>query len=632
MPMSQTRAGQAKLRFRVGLGLAVVALLLAVKTGSGGSEGNRLHDERAETWPVGAIVAVEVEGGKATFEVPTPEEGSKVLLIVSAMARTGGPFPTRLEARPSRGPEPHPSQEPTSPQRQEIVRKTLPMPTPGEVPTPAVGMPPSDRDFSILAREGDPAIASNYQRIRARLRALGSWVQVYVDEQDLAKVQPETLRDLVSTFEEHILPTAARNFGVARDIDGDGRFTILLTGKLASLAGENGALDGFVRGADFDPRMPEPFGNRADMMYLSADLQSGPYLRTILAHEYTHAVTFCRKVVDQPNGFSGNHDEEGWLDEGLAHLTEDLHRFSRENLDYRVRAFLAAPERYQLVVKDYYEADLFRSHGNRGSTYLFLDWCAEQFGPGFLPSMVRSPLRGIENLERTTGASFEELYRQWSAQLYLDLLEPKPESSSTPKRDWSPNGPRATELRPGGRPETWEALGTASRYFLIGASSTGKVRIEIEAPREADLQVTAVRLPDDLPRLEVEANLVASSDERSQDLHLRVRPQGNMPARLESLEWGPLVPYLDAARRQRSIGSLKGAELKATMRGFDLLQGGEEAESFPIPLTSEAVSGGPLLVRLVGIDGRGRRVVGWAEVDPSEPLESLEDLATARPR
>ena len=64
--------------------------------------------------------------------------------------------------------------------------------------------------------------------------------------------------------------------------------------------------------------------------------------------------------------------------------------FPTSNIDYRVSAFLTRPERYQLVVDDYYAADLFRSHGSRGSTYLFLRWCADRYGPDLVPALVHS--------------------------------------------------------------------------------------------------------------------------------------------------------------------------------------------------------------------------------------------------
>ena len=63
-------------------------------------------------------------------------------------------------------------------------------------------------------------------------------------------------------------------------------------------------------------------------------------------------------------------------------LVEDALGFSRSNIDYRVVAFLANPERYRLVVDDYYAADLFRSHGNRGATYLFLPLVRRPPRPG----------------------------------------------------------------------------------------------------------------------------------------------------------------------------------------------------------------------------------------------------------
>ncbi len=196
-------------------------------------------------------------------------------------------------------------------------------------------------------------------------------------------VAPATLRDLVATFDEHVFPDAAARFGPAVDVDRDGRFTVLFSSGLARLADGKVSVNGFVRGADLDLRLGAPFGNRCDMMYLSTGLEAGPHLRTVVAHEYTHAVSFSRKVLGNPAG----PEEDGWLDEALAHLVEDAQGFSRSNLDYRVSAFLSRPERYRLVVDDYYASDLFRSHGNRGATYLFLRWCVDRYGPGLVEAL-----------------------------------------------------------------------------------------------------------------------------------------------------------------------------------------------------------------------------------------------------
>ena len=189
-------------------------------------------------------------------------------------------------------------------------------------------------------------------------------------------------------------------------------------------AGGRYAVDGFVRVADLDASYRSPFGNHCDMMYLSTALKPGPYLRTVLAHEYMHAVIFSRKTLRGRQAARPRTEEEGWLDEAMAHLAEDLHGFSTSNIDYRVSAFLTCPERYQLVVDDYYAADLFRSHGNRGSTYLFLRWCADRYGPDLLSALVHSTLRGTANLEAATGSTFAGLYRRWSLALYQSGLDP----------------------------------------------------------------------------------------------------------------------------------------------------------------------------------------------------------------
>ena len=78
-------------------------------------------------------------------------------------------------------------------------------------------------------------------------------------------------------------------------------------------------------------------------------LRPGPHLRTVVAHEYTHAVTFSRKALADPARGAVGPEEEGWLDEALAHLGEDLHGFSRSNIDYRISAFLSNPERYRMA-------------------------------------------------------------------------------------------------------------------------------------------------------------------------------------------------------------------------------------------------------------------------------------------
>ncbi len=320
-------------------------------------------------------------------------------------------------------------------------------------------------------------------------------MQVYVDSRDASSLDPGFVPEVVATFDEKVYPLASRRFGAAEDVDGDGRFTIFVSSWLTRLAGGRYKVDGFVRGADFDRSVAEPFGNRSDMMYLSATLRPGPHLRTVVAHEYTHAVVFSRRAFPVAGDGRLRPEEEGWLDEGLAHLVEDLHGFSRTNVDYRVSAFLSRPERYRLVVEDYYAADLFRSHGNRGGAYLFLRWCVDRHGDAVLDRLVRSGLRGVANLEAATGRSFAALYREWTTALYLSGLDPAADAAETGRyrsldprgmiEDWVLAGPRSARVRPDGPADLWSAAGTSTHYAVIEGSARDAVRVEIDAPSEA---------------------------------------------------------------------------------------------------------------------------------------------------
>ena len=562
------------------------------------------HAQDLDPWPVGQPVPIAVEGDTAEFTIPTPTPNSRSLVVVSALGSGRRPYSMRLEATAADSASPLPlANNDPSETPHPVLRPLAPIP-----PEPFL-VPPPVRSFSILSRDGDPASASNYRSVHARLCALGQRVQVYVDQSDLHRVKPETLRDVVSTFDNHVFPTAARLFGPAADIDRDGRFTVLLTGWLDRLAEGRLPVDGFVRGSDFDRRIAPPFGNQTDMLYLSASLASGPYLKTVLAHEYTHAVTFSRKVADALAAGQPAADEEGWLDEALAHLVEDIHGFSRSNLDYRVSAFLSAPERYRLVVVDYYLANLFRSHGNRGATYSFLRWCADQFGPILLPTLIRSSRTGIQNLEAATGRSFASLYRQWSCSLFLDGIKP------TPDTDDNNNlilGPRITRVDVNGPADVWSSAPTSTHYAIVHASRSGFARIRVEGAPGSRLQVSVVRLPDDLPSLSLSAR-VEENEQGPDLLSLDLQHNGGDSVRLSALSLEPLVPPARAASDPPRL--IRGASLASGFNRLDL-DADHPLASARLSLPVSLASGGPIVVKILALDPLGRRISAWAEINP----------------
>ena len=588
----------------------ILAFLLAFSTASGGST----DTGDLAPWPRSRPQAIRVDRGRAAFDVPATAPGSRTLVIVSALARQGGPFPIRLSARPIDHPRPvaRSSAEPRRPPKLDMM-------TPVTRPAPVAGLPPSRRTFHLPVRGNDLSRVSSYVPVEGRLTAVGRRIQVYVDARDLGAVSEATLRDLVATFDEAIDPVASRRFGPAADIDGDGRFTVLFSSWLNQIAGGKGSVDGFVRGADLDIGFGPPFGNRCDVMYLSTNLAAGSYLRTIVAHEYTHAVNFSRKALAT---HPATLEEEGWLDEGLAHLVEDELGFSKANIDYRVSAFLSKPERYRLVVDDYYAADLFRSHGNRGATYLFLRWCVDRHGPDLLDALIRSKDRGVANLEAATGSTFADLFRRWTVALAMTGIDPASQpdeayQSIDPRgefEDWVLAGPRMTSVVPGAGDDTWSAQPTTAHYAVIENPGRGAVAIEVVGPVDAELQVTAVRLPAGSGRPELTVHALPTDGGA-----LRVRAElverGGDCVRLGALAWEPLVPRDDPRARQAARGGFDRLGIASSF-GTSALPAGGRLRSGAIRLPEARPGDPPLIFKAVGTDSRGRRVAAWSEISP----------------
>ena len=630
-------AGRSDWR-RLGRLSAGIGLLILARSATG-----QVVDRSGIAGPgrsIGVPVPIAVVDGEAKVDLPAagPELAARAMVVVSSLARGAGPFAVRLNARPVASTEVEPPALAVDGCREApagLIAGIVPISV-----APAIGMPPGERSFHLMVRDGDVASASNYRPVRGRLRALGQRVQVYVDEGDIGRVGEAMLRDLVSTFDDRVYPAAERTLGTARDADGDGRFTVLVTGWLARLGGGRLAVDGFVRGADLDPDLGPPFGNRCDMMYLSASLGPGPHLRTVVAHEYTHAVTSTLKAFGPPGDPRRGADEEGWLDEALAHLVEDHHGFSRTNLDYRISAFLSRPERYRLVVDDYYAADLFRSHGNRGSTYLFLRWCVDHFGPGLVPALVRSPRRGVDGLEAATGSTFASLYRRWSVALALDGLLPVREPGPIEGYrtialrgavgGWPLAGPRPSVVRAVGAVDAWSASGTSSHFALIEGASPGPVRVEVSGPPEADLQVTAIRLPAGLAAVDLAVRLAPTAGGDPPRVRAELRERAGTAVRLTALAWEPLVPPTDPRDRGRRRGGLDQLGI-ASAFGTSALPPRGLLASRPIALEGLGNSAGPIVLKAIGTDALGHRVAAWAEIDPSQLPARRDELAADRP-
>jgi hypothetical protein len=580
---------------------------------------------RAESAPTCQIIPVQVQDDRCEFVLPTEHQGDKYYLIVGSLARDLTTRKIKIRAEPTGDSVSIPRAKPLADdgwerktralaEKQEKARRDQPA-----ARAYRAGDPPKSKDFYLLVKDRDFLDPSNYTTVTGELRAVGKHCQVYVDHDysDADGLQP-TIKDAVAVFDDEIYPKACERLGQALDVDRDGRFTILFTPWLGKLSNGKVQLDGFVRGSDFYRDLDAPHGNRCDMMYLNTNLKPGPYLRTLLAHEYTHAVDFSEHVFGEylPNG-SGK-DEEGWLNEGLAHLNEDAHAYSWHNLDYRISTFLAAPERYSVVVSDYYAAGLFRSHGHRGATYLFLRWCEDQIGPEMMGRLARSNLTGTANLEAATGRRFAELFRGWSASLLIsgsgmsvDGVTPFGRFDlRKPLEGRLLCGPRVEEVPLDGANRQVDVAGTSAAYFLLHSPDGARSKVTITADAGADLQVTLIRLPRTMGRL----SLRWEKDR----LLLTARDAAFV---LDSVAWERLPPE---SNRPEDTSYRPDKDMSQFVRdwfGGMKVKAGESRRSAEMVLPEFDRKKETVAFKVSGTDENGMRVAAWVSAPQSHTEE-----------
>lgn len=580
--------------------------------------------------------AIDVQGERAVFTVEGGNDAEPALLIVSCLARSGGPRRVAIRLKPSEHSAPSvtrpvlkwdPIAEPSD-NRDRGSSATQGEPAAADHPNDLLPPPPR-REFHLMVKDGDVASAGNYRKCSGVLKAFGGSVQVYVDELDEKSIARDLPREIAATFDRTIRPWFERTLGQAPDIDGDGRFTILVSGRLDHLADGKYHVDGFVRAADYDRSIPAPFGNRTDMLYLSASLKPGAHLRTILAHEYTHAM---RLGGNRDDAGSAAASEEGWLDEGLAHLTEDRLGFATTNLDYRAAAFLSRPEAHRLVVRDYYAEGLFRSHGNRGAVYLFLKHCEDRLGPKFLEAMLKSQACGTAKLEALAGVPFNELYRDWTIALAGQALggskritdkEPGMRASGAFGREILA-GPRIERVEANQAPmELVRVLEPTSSLYLMAVAGSRGIDIEIEAEEPSDLQVTAIRAPAPAARLDLSGELEPGVGDAPPVARLQLETKGAAELTLEALAW-ELPDEASPSPEDTRIRALGPREIERVLGTTTLKPHADPATSQPIALFGLSRTEGPVVIKAIARDANGLRVFARAEIRRAEKAAGIE--------
>ena len=175
------------------------------------------------------------------------------------------------------------------------------------------------------------------------------------------------------------------------------------------------------------------------------------------------------------------------------------------------------------------------------------------------PRILHSKQSGcLDSSYCSTGSRFADLYRAWSVSLFFEGFSP-----STAKRRPADGsnlaGPRTFSVNPGDPETAWSLAGTASRYLIVGPNPGGATELSVYAPAEAELQLTAVPLPDDLA--EIEMTVGAAVNVSKGDPCFRVNlseerdaPPGSHPSRGNLSSPVPTLTRPDSAARVDAPG------------------------------------------------------------------------------
>jgi hypothetical protein len=271
-------------------------------------------------------------------------------------------------------------------------------------------------------------------------------------------------QSIAATFDTLVHPADIDAFGEHTDIDGNGRVVLFYTAEVNKLT-PPGAPEGFVAGfffaRDLFPRAGNSrlsgcaTSNQAELMYLMVPDPLGSINgnnrnrqfvqeRTIatIAHELQHLINASRRLYVNRGAA---YPERRWLDEGLAHVAEELVFWRASGLSPRsnVTGLLldetpGALDKYRLfqaenVARVGFYLDETNSNwlfsggtpgvATRGAATWFLRYAADRFAPqdaNFWRNLVDSPDTGLRNLERVIQADALLWMRDWAAALYVD--------------------------------------------------------------------------------------------------------------------------------------------------------------------------------------------------------------------
>ncbi len=334
--------------------------------------------------------------------------------------------------------------------------------------------------------------------ITGEVMYVGQSFVVVEDVQLAGNFSSEDYQTVGQRLDDVIYPIVSAYFGDPGDLDNNERVIALVTAEVNKLTprGSSTFIAGFFWAGDYSSTSECPASNEGELFYLIGPDPNGDFsdpvavedaielVETTVAHELVHLLNTAQRIVI-PGSSSFSRLEHTWLDEGLAHLAEEVSGFGRANLGTRSNFDLDAVAFDQPTVDAfnvYHRLNLFRfarfmydgphttmafgdASGNdpssgqqslrmRGFGYGLARWLGDHYGPsgnGVLPGSREELLfrelssggpaflKGTQNVERAIvtaagqSVTWSEILSLYLASLAVDDNGP---AGLDPRAQW----------------------------------------------------------------------------------------------------------------------------------------------------------------------------------------------------
>jgi len=255
------------------------------------------------------------------------------------------------------------------------------------------------------------------QQVKAVLEKISENAYFYVENEwykNLTEGEKEEVNESLDTlakeFDEKIYPELTSTYGQEwkPGIDSDEHITVLFH-QMKESAG------GYFNNGDEYQKIQNPLSNQREMIYLNTDNLKYEIIKSCLAHEFVHLITFNQK--DRLRGVS----EDIWLNEARADYVPTLLGYDDDyqgsNLQQRVRQFILSP------------SDSVTEWKNEGGDYgiinIFIQYLVDHYGIEILTDSLKSSKIGISSIDEALekneiDKTFSDIFTDWTITVFVN--------------------------------------------------------------------------------------------------------------------------------------------------------------------------------------------------------------------